>query len=399
MSPPTAFNALLGPARHELELSIFQGIVHQSSLSCCSNCEASLTSLLTQVSQQHKSAPSVPTTLLDTLEIFSYDASQKVITRHQLAARQPTDSFVFVRPTTTHFSVPKALYLDIQSSIPSGLGAVPTWHVSVLIKWFNTMRGLGGVEAGWWADRFLFEVLMFEYTHFFKVGDTKDLFVELFTANEGPRHWIDENGELVMDCIVVATGAENQDDDNDVGSDSDYEPSDDEDEDEDLEMEDADEEAHTSLNETSCNMLGQSYLARVNTFLLPTNQAGMACECPDYLEFKRRLTTTRRNTGSFEKVFRIMFLKQLGAIDAMVHGGLDFQEKAEARTKVEVVETVVDDLAYALGHGDDERWFRMFQEKFSAGKNVEEAKFADETVVLQRGPRWALEDGRLVRIQ
>lgn len=259
---------------------------------------------------------------------------------------------------------------------------------------------------------------MFEYTHYFKAGDSKDLFVEMFVANGGPWKWTDENGEEVRDCIVVATSEEDQlkeadgDDEADDDSDADYEPSDDGREDEDIVMEDPDEgkstpnpdtdvpvPVHTHLNEASCISLAQSYLSRVDTFLLPTNQAGMACQCPDYIDFKHRLTKKRRNPWSFEKVFRVMFLKLLGATDDMVYDGLDFHETSDARSSEAVVESLVDDLAYALGHGDDERWFEMFVTRVFAGKKLEEGQFADEVMVLESGPRWGLENGRLVRIR
>jgi hypothetical protein len=77
----------------------------------------------------------------------------------------------------------------------------------------------------------------------------------------------------------------------------------------------------------------------------------MVCQCPDYLDFKQHLTKSRRKAWSFDKVFRIIFLKFLGAADDMVYGGLEFNETPVTRSRESVVQSVVGDLAYALGHG------------------------------------------------
>jgi hypothetical protein len=382
MSSPTPFQNLFGKPRHELELAIFEGIIDQSQ--SCPNCKDSLTSLLKQVSQIHTRTP-VQTTDLEPLEIFSYSPKDKVIVRHKLADQQNAD--FFIRPTVTRMSVSKALYLDIEGSVPvPGIPAprgFPNWHKTVLTAWSETIRML---DAGGWADRFVFEVLAFEYRTFFKVGDSKDLFVSSFVLPPGPHRWW-VGGEWVYDCIHVAND------------------SDDEMSDEDRPDQPVENLVDTSLNEASCQLLVTAYWNRTKTFHLPPRQDGIAdCQCEDYLEFRSRLIkTTRPTVWVFEKIFRIMFLRILGATKAMAQGGLEFRGSEhgiyELRELQGVVEDLTDNLGYALTGCADDRWFEMFNPMFFVGREVEEKRYADERLPETGPRRWGLdENGELVRI-
>lgn len=430
MSAPTPFHNLVGTPRNELEHAIFEGIIDQSTV--CAKCKAEIIDLLNEVFQVNK--PIISTADPGPLEIFSYDTKEKAIRRIQLADRQPADTDQFVRPTVTRMSVEKALYSDIEASIPAAPGprGFPTWHSTVLARWVENMTTLSLKDAELYTHRFVFAVHLFEYRKFLRVGDAKDLFVSQFVARpqggdahaaasgdtrrRSPRSKPARKNQGIYDRVYVADSRDLDDEfDPDSGSDDDSA---------DLDFkaprrnkrgnkpfenpvtDPRPPQSLTScLNEASCQLLAAAYWSRVQTFHLGDDHQGIRdCQCTDFQAFQCPLETP---TGSpywaFERRYRAFLLRFLGAAPAMVQTGLDFTGfrlgNPKHRTLQRVVECLMDDLAYAITEGSDESWFRMFSALCVKGREVDRARFADEVLPRTGNPRWALDaDGKLVRL-